>query len=384
MSFTVLGPKIGFPNLLDHLTVQKMGKAKSKYNPIRPSNAGRCARELAYDTMEYRGKAEYKAKETDPTSHRIFDMGYAVESHLGRQFQQAFEQSETEIKIKYKQQVLSFFRLSTGEMLEGSLDGVFLSKQYGTYIDYKSKKDKFSQSFKTDWDETAGFLKSKSYITEFDDEAFWVQDLDQFLKDLKERGDYYWAMNFYQLNYYYFDKGEFLKSRGIDHGSLLYYNKNDSRLREIRFKPSQAVADQTQLKFEQIDKAVAAGNPELVEKEHVLGSMACAFCRHADKCWENEDNLQAWFDTFPPKTWPKDTNRLKEVGQEVEDLYQVWNNLTGVSADLEKAETALTDLLVQNKLYKVRFADGLIYEIKKLKTGGAYNGPRVVLRKGKL
>jgi len=155
----ILGPPAGYIEMLDHLTTEriKTDAAKpSKYMPLRPSSSGKCTRELAYELMEFRGKVSYEKKLREPAVDRLLKLGHTIETHLFWQFQDAFKRADKDMQIRYKQQSLSFFKLpDTGELIEGNIDGVFLSPKFGVLVDSKSKKDKFSRFFKTDWDATS-------------------------------------------------------------------------------------------------------------------------------------------------------------------------------------------------------------------------------------
>lgn len=378
------GPSQGYIEILNNSTQARLDDSSTKpekYFPLRPSSAGKCGRELAYELMEYRGKVQYKKGPRTPESDRIFKLGHSVEYHLLKQFEEAFNSTEPKIEIRYKQQVLSFFRLPKAELIEGSIDATFICPQSGAVVDFKSKKDKFAQSYKTDWAGTGEKLAKTPGVVEFAQDCFYIDDLKPFLKTI----DAFWAMNFYQLNMYFFDEYKFLNDRGIDHAVLIYYNKNDSRLREIRFRPSKEVYDDVKSKFHKVQDAVDThSNPELVERDYILGSMKCAFCSFAEStCWK-QNTLKPYFRTLDTR-FPKDTTWMNQEDFEVlETLYKTFSEIDQTVSKLEPAEMALIKELNRLRVNKVRFEDGKIFEVKQLKTGGVAGGPRQVLRPSKI
>ena len=381
----VLGPAAGYIEMLDHFTNDRLKEAAEKpssYNPLRPSSAGKCTRELGYELMEFRGKAKYPRELKNPATDRLLKLGHSIEYHLLRQFEDAFRRADKDIRIKYKQQVLSFFKLPNGDRIEGSIDATFISPRWGVVIDVKSKKDKFSRAFKTHWEETAEKLAENEFVSKFGAECFYVENLKGFLANLR---DPFWAMNFYQLNFYFFDEHSFLRNRGVDHAALIYYCKNDSRVREIRFKPCEDTYNQTKDKFIKVSNLVDADKVEELEKDFTLGSIKCAFCPFSKKCWGSKDSLQAYFDTFPNKRWPKKTSsfRSKESLQ-LETHYDILKKADKTARDRDEAEKAIIKIMDEGKIKKIRFEDGSIYELKSFKTGGVGGGPRMALRKGKL
>ncbi len=389
----ILGPPVGYIDLLNHGTAENLAREKAEgkfYNksPIRPSSAGKCARELYYETMQYSGRAQYETEPTSPELHRLFSLGHTIESHLIKQIESNLEM----VEVRYRQQCLSFFRIEAekdkalSQWLEGSMDLCLWSKEWKCAIDVKSKKDKHSSYHGSKWDEESekySKMKSVRVICEpgVDNRgkekqpcSFWVEDLDAFLDELN---DPYFAANFLQLNLYC--NSEFLKSRGVDHAAIIQYNKNDSRLREVRFKPSVKLYNQVRAKFEGVIQAVDLNKPELAPKDYMLGSMKCAFCPFKAQCW-NENTLRAWFKTFGEKKWPTDLDRLPEdIAQQLVALFSDFTNLETVEKDKARVEETITKLLVANEVSKLRLPDGNVYEAVHLKSPR----PHIKLRRGK-
>jgi CRISPR/Cas system-associated exonuclease Cas4 (RecB family) len=362
---TVLGPPIGYVDMLDEATAKKIAedaKRPRNKNPLRPSSAGKCAREKAYEFAEYRGIATYEKPAMNPDTYRLLNLGHSVEWNILRQFDDLVEGFET----RYKQQTLSFYKISESEWVEGSTDVVFWSPTYKCAVDIKSKKDKFSSYFSNKWDEDSAKLENMDSVTQISERSFWVEDLEAFLVELN---DPFFRSNFVQLNSYAVNP--FLKERGIDHAAIIQYNKNDSRLREVRFKPSQALFDKLMETDQMIARVVdSTRDPENVPRDYVLGSMKCGFCDFKAQCWpESQDAQKAYFNTFPKKLWPKDTNRMGPLGTKLEMLYESFKR-TVEQTDIQKQIEAeiLATLEKAGAPNKIRFPDGAVYEVKFLKS----------------
>jgi hypothetical protein len=375
----MLGPDKGYTDLLNEATFAKAkadleaGKRFQK-TPIRPSASGECARALFHQLMEFSGRAKYEVEPNRPELTRLFKLGHSIESHLIREFESHLGDR---FEVRYKQQVLSFAFLEAkndpklSQWFEGSLDWVLWSPETRGVLDAKSKKDKFSAAYQTGWDELSaklGFMKS---VEQKSETLFWVDDLEAFLAELH---DPFFEPNFYQLNMY--ACSDFLRERGIDHASIIQYSKNDSRIREVRFRPSLKLYQRVIAKMQGVITAVDTGNPELAPKEHMLGSLKCRFCPYSAHCWEGKDAKKAWIKTLPPKQWPKDTDRLGKAGQDIEKLFELYSAQDAAERDKKFTEQAILMLMEQKNVSKIRLEDGAVYEAKKLKDS-------VVLRRGK-
>jgi hypothetical protein len=370
----ILGPDVGYVDILNCETADAMileAEESDKYYPLRPSSSGKCTRELAYQLNEYLGRAKYVKKPRTPESHRLLALGNPIEYHLVKMLEKYLPM----FKIRYKQQVLEFYRLtsdidpSLNVLVEGSLDLVLWSDQYKCVVDVKSKKDKFSQSFKTDWDATSAKLGAMASVQKISEEAFYVDDLPAFLNELN---DPWFAANFLQLNGYACT--QFLKDRGIDHAAIIQYCKNDSRVREVRFKPHQGLFDEVRQKFQTVLDAVAEKAPEKAPKDYVLGSQVCAFCPFAQECWGGKDTLKEYFKTWPKKAWPAD------IPTELEPVAQAYEAALAAGDTAQKHETILKKYMLDNEIKKIRIGGKTVYEIFERKS--PY--PHFTLKKGKL
>jgi hypothetical protein len=374
----ILGPATGYVDMLDEATVaaaKAEQAAPRKFNPLRPSSAGKCTRELAYEYMEFTGRASYPKEDTTANQQRIFGLGHYIETHGLNEFKKhvpGFEQ-------KYKQQILEFFRLEAknhpelSHTVEGSLDTCFWSPSTRGVADFKSKKDKYSSYFSSNWDETTNKLRKMATVTTVSDTFFWVEDLPTFLRELN---DVWFEMNFVQLNGYACTP--FLQSRGVDHASIIQYNKNDSRMREVRFKPSMVMYEALRKKFQTAVDAVDASDPTLAPRDHALGSMKCRFCPFKTECWEGKDAKKAFFDTMPKKSWPTDTSRLGDYGKQLDTLIESYEGRQ-TEGERKATEGDILKIMTAVETQKVRAANGSVYESKYLKS--PY--PRFELRKSK-
>lgn len=362
----IIGPPVGYVDLLNEATRQSLqdevdeGKGFQK-TPLRPSAAGQCTRELCYALMEFHGKAHYEKELKKPEVVRLLSLGHSIEWSAIKQFEEHIGIFET----KYKQQVLDFGPLTStdpklAQRLEGSLDVCFFSEKWKCVVDFKSKKDKYSSYRSSQWDETSEKLSKMRSVTTLSETSFWVEDLEAFLAELH---DPFFEANFLQLNLY--ATSDFLKARGVDHGAIIQYNKNDSRMREVRFKPSDALATKTIAKFQRALDDVTAGT--LSPRDHNLGSMKCAFCPYARECWD-EDSLKAWFKTFPSKQWPDDTSKLGIVGEQLEFMFEVRAQKETAASEVKAADEAILKVMVDNQLTKLRLSSGEVFEARHYKS----------------
>ncbi len=377
------GPPTGYTDLIDSALLAKEKDSQSYY-PLRPSSAGACGRKLAYELMQYKGFASYPREVKSAATIRLLALGNPIEQHSIRNFDLITKVDE-EFKVKYRQQALSFFRLDPvgdelqGQLIEGSMDLAIMKSNTGGFLDVKSAKDKFSQSFKTKWDESTAKYNAMMTLIPIsgtadlkDNTAWYAPDLEMFLEELKEP---FFEDNFLQLNSYCCT--DFAKEHGIDHGSIYRYCKNDSRHIEIRFKPSEKLYLKLKDKLNRVNKAVAQKKPELVKKDEVLGSMKCAWCPYAKLCW-NEDALKAHFNTYEKKEWPTDIGKLKN--QPLVDLFAAYESPDKKAAEAESIETAIKQYLVEAEVKKIKLDNGNVYELKYLKTPK----PHFDLRRSKL
>jgi hypothetical protein len=382
------GPPVGYVDLLNFGTEESIKKEAEKgrmYSPIRPSSSGKCTRELSYELMEYSKQASYEKPLITPETQRIFSLGHSVEWNIIKQL----EQNAGEFfRVRYKQQGLSFFRIEAtnrpemSQWVEGSIDACFFSNEWKAVVDFKSKKDKFSSWYSTNWDETTAKLKGMKSVRMLGDSgtSFWVDDLEAFLEELD---DPFFAANFLQLNLY--ANAQFLKERGIDHAAIIQINKNDCRLREVRFRPSEAVYLRIREKFEAAMAAADAGNPELAPRDYTLGTVKCAFCDFKKECWKDDpeeaDPLKAYFRTLPRKYWATDVDRLPASAQLLlGELYPKFKSAADAGDDAERLSASILKIILDAGVRKIKFPDGAVYEAKHYKSPK----PRIELKRTKV
>jgi hypothetical protein len=340
-------------HLIDKAT--RESKEQRKYMPLRPSAAGKCAAELATEYAEYKGLKETNQEIISPELARIFSLGHSVEYHILRMFEEAGF-----LQVRYRQQTVRFLKLPEGKWLEGSIDMTFFMNGEGGIGDVKSKKDRHSSFGASGWHEAwEGYSKMKSTEV-ISDSLIWINDLPSFLEELK---DPWIKPNFIQLNIY--ANTDFVKQSNINHAFVLQYNKNTSELRELRFRPSEEIYEQTKAKFLEVHNKVTASTTDTIDS--TLRELRCSpgsLCRY---CWPDAAK-RAYFETLPPKKWPKDTNRLGQEGQKLEELFAGYEELTAHQEHAGSIEQAILKIMVDKDETKVRLSNGNVYEAKFLKS----------------
>jgi len=297
VSSKILGPSMGYIDILDASLKHRSFKESqqpSRFNPLRPSAAGYCSRKLAEEYYDYVNGIRRVAEERTPAVSRLLELGSSIEWHGLKLFKQmdlaAIREAFPELHdlkafdVRYTQQVVEICELGEGARVEGSMDLCFISDKFKAILDFKSKKVKSVAKWKDDWEITNSKYENMDSVERVTETLFYIDDLVAFLE---ESDDPFLNDNFYQLNAYAMT--EFVKARGIDHASLLYYCKNDSRMREMRFRPSEEIAELVRLKFQFVyDAVVKHSDPTLVPQDYEKGSFRCRYCPWKDHCWGNE------------------------------------------------------------------------------------------------
>jgi hypothetical protein len=346
------GPAKSYARLCDEVLIARAEKQRS-YHPLRPSSAGTCARRLAHELMGFEGKGPVIKEERKPSVERLLSLGHFVEEQVIGELKEI-----PNLAVRFQQQVVDFFELSNGHKVEGSLDAFLWSDETRGVLDAKTIGDRFHAAFFSKWDALLeGYHKMKTCVA-FDENAFWVEDLPAFLRELGTEDSLY--KNLIQVNGYACTP--FIQARGCDHGSILRYNKNNSRLMEVRFAPSMEVFQQTLLKFNSIVEAVSKNAPETVAKERVLGSVDCAYCPYKTMCWPGAGKRDFYKND---KRWATRSTDL-EKGAELEELFSQRAILEKHSDELRRVETAIIVLVEGHNAGKVKLQDGSIWEVKQL------------------
>lgn len=363
----IMGPSVGFTDLLDHVTNEKIqkdaeafAKGEKKSNPLRPSSAGKCSRDLALDLMGYRGIKHYPKPNITPDIYRVFSLGHAVEYDILKHFWLL------PLEVKYKQQQLEMFKIERKdpslppEYLEGSCDFVLWHDLYRCIGDVKSKKAKYSSYLSSSWEEDFAKFAALPSVDIITESALWIEDLDAFLKDI---GDDFIADNFAQLNAY--AHSEFITKRAINFATLLYYNKNTSQLKEIRFKPSLTQYEKLKEKFNRVSLLVDDGKiPE--QCDFTPGNIRYAFCNcHQMLDPGTAEPRKLWFQTFPKKSWPTD---LAKMPIELQKDLKIWSTKQKTLETQKALEERIIAGMLEKKIKKVKVSPEEIYELKFLKT----------------
>jgi hypothetical protein len=285
---TILGPATGYTDLLDQALeaeIKAQFEGDRKFNPLRPSSAGKCANKISYELDEYRHGTKHPSKPYDARVQRIFDLGHAVEWATIKAFRKI-----KGFRVLYCQQVVHSFEIKreseVSELLKGSLDWCMYSPEHKAVFDAKSRRDRgivgegtSRKGFKfkkvvMEWDLEVRYLKKLPSTTVISKTAIWIEDLQAFINDVGH-GDPL-AENLKQLNIY--ATSSFALTEGITHGVIYRYNKNSSAHFEIRFKPSLAVLEESKRKFNMISDAIDRKELPVNPDGFPEGSFACEFC----------------------------------------------------------------------------------------------------------
>lgn len=306
--------------------------------------------------MAFNGYAPGEKEIKPPNIVRLLGLGHSIEYHALK-----FLETLPGYSIKFKQQVVDIFKLDRdGRIIEGSTDAVLISDQYKCLLDVKSYGDRFHNWRESKWKAAIDKYDRMESMKRFDDNGWYIEDVMAFMDEIGEDA---LVANITQINLYLCS--DFMKARGIDHGVVYRYNKNDSHHMEIRFKPSQALFDQVRAKFNLIDQSVHEKKPENVPKDFALGSQACSFCPYAKRCWPEIDAKKEYFKTFPKKTWP---DNVKYLDKDLRELLKKYHANIYTLDDNKILEQNIIKGLLANETRKVQLEDGQVYELVFLKS----------------
>ena len=383
MSRAILGPDVGLTDLLDAAVLAKQEEEHGqpqRFLPLRPSASGYCARKLAYDYSAYHGLSEKVQEVKKAHTIRLLDLGHHIEKAALDQLYRAGM-----FKLKYKQQSLHFTTLESyttddgkeipGTHIEGSPDVVieYPDGSIGLY-DVKSKNTKFSSWRDNTWEESLWQLSHMSSVVPISETAFWIPNIEAFFD---ENHDESLQQNITQCNFYALNP--FMQQRGVTFGGILRYAKNDSQIVEIRFALSQKRYDYVLNKFKLIHENAAT--PEKVPKEMMLGSMACAYCPYAARCWPEINTKKEHYKNQPAKEWATDVERLPaDVATELDELQAKFDEAEKESNRLDKIKEKMLLLMKQVDKTKIKTTNGQVFEAKYL----ASPKPHYDVRKSKV
>ncbi len=376
MGGTMKGPKKSFCTLVDEAQLRKHEEEKTKpspYYPLRPSSAGYCSRKLAYELASFEGLSKKLHEDRPANVIRLLSLGTSVEWHTLKYL----EQSLTNYKIKYKQQVVSLFNLPTGRLIEGSMDAVMVPTD-GTsppgVLDVKSKGDGWSAGYRSRWEEEKDRYSKLSSVDQFEEDGFWIADPMAFLNEVGEDA---LVSNICQINLYI--GSAFMQERKADWGSILRYNKNNSKHIEVRFAYSQELFDHIKKKFSDIEHAVLMDkNPNKVEKEFILGSQACSYCPYQVRCWPDASAKKEYYKSLPKKTWATKVAEL-EGRDTILGHFAAYDKASKQADKLDVLEAKILKEMESHDVKKIQLEDGRVYEMVFLKSPK----PHLELRRSK-
>lgn len=350
------GPK-SYVEMMDDV-VTKRAAGQKFGTPLRPSNAGTCARRIAHEYNAFCGNEE-PIKETRQASvERLLALGHHVEEQIVDDFKLL-----EDFRIKYTQQEVDIFELPLGTKIVGSTDLCVFSEEHAGVLDVKTIGDRWEAAFASKWEKLLDTYRS--ITEEFAENSFWVEDLEAFLGDIGPDDSLY--KNLIQLNLY--AMSQFLQSRGVNHASILRYNKNNSKLMEIRFKPSVDVFNSTYNRFAAIEQSGVDRAPQSIPKERILGSMDCTYCPANKKCWPGATKSDH-YQNSKKKDWATKIEDLHD-GQWLHEVIQIWEANQTASRGVEKIERDIILALDKLGVYKIK-SDGKVYEVKHLKSGSVF------------
>jgi hypothetical protein len=351
-----------YVDLMDEV-VKNRAKDQPNASPIRPSNAGTCARRIAYDYLAFLGKREKIEETRKPSVERLLKLGHFIETHVVDDLKDI-----PGMGVRFTQQLVDMFDLPGGTTVEGSTDMVMWNKEVRGVGDVKSIGDRWHNNFNSKWD---GLLDTyrKTGAEEFGTNSFFVNDLSKFLRQIGSDDSLY--KNLIQLNLY--ACCDFLQKRKVDHAFILRYNKNNSALMEIRFTPSFEVFEDTKRRLSLVEQTGTEGNIDIAPKERVLGQMDCTYCPYKSECWPSASNKD--FYKNGKKDWAVKVSELEKKAELVE-LFGYRANAELASQDLAIIDRELIQLLDGHGVHKVKLESGEVFEVKILKTGAE-------LRRGK-
>lgn len=359
----MIGPSKSYCSLVDEQLLEQYLKEQEgdAYYPLRPSSAGYCARKLAHQLNAYMGHEPKVVEDRKASVIRLLNLGHSIEYHVLK-----YMENMPGFKLRFKQQVVSLFKLPSGRLIEGSMDAVLWSEEHKAVMDVKSVGNGWSKAYATRWDEMLAKYDSLPTMKKFDEGAYYIEDVMAWLDEVGEDA---LVANVFQLNLY--ACSDFLRERGVNHAVLMRYCKNDSKHHEIRFKPSMELFKLVEEKFAVIENAVMKKRPEEVPKEYALGSMACGFCPYQERCHGDADAKRAYFKTLGPKRWAKRVNEIHGG----EKLAQMLNELKAAELKQAAKERLEKEIIVELDnlgVSKVKLETGEVYEIKQYKSPKPY------------
>lgn len=351
-------------------------KGKIKRFPLSPSGFGSCGRKLAIELAEFEGIGIYPIITDDPRSRRRFSRGHDIEYSLLKQMKQYIPIQQT-----MKQQYLPMEKTKDGKyMLGGSID-VLLDDKESLIVDIKSKSTYWSNVSSDKFQEEMDEIADSPHCVMFGSNSIYIMDIYEFYKEYST--DNFISRYFLQLNAYGcspFAK-EYISSsnpgeKGVKAVSLLFENKNNHIMAEIRWKPDERLYRFALDKMHEIYQHVVIDkkDPTTFEADFTLGSLNCKMCPRREICWSDAKHPY----NGPRTKWAKDSSAIPS-GDRLEKLYLEYQKALKQETQFDIMENELIKTMLNLEETKVRFSDGRVFEIKRLKTPK----PRMVLRQSK-
>lgn len=355
---------IPLTSLLDDALYYKAREPQEKKYPLRPSASGYCQKRLYFDLLEYAGKETFDKEHPEPNVMRLLTFGHHVEASALENFE-----SVTGLKVKYKQQAVTLFKLNDGRLIEGSIDAVFEYEGQKILVDVKSVKNAWSSHFRSRWDETIYKYTQNPHAEQIESTEWYIADTTKFVDSL---GDDFLTDNFYQINAYMFS--QWAIDHGITRAAIYRYCKNDSNHMVLQFEKSEELFERVRAKFQRVADAVAKDTPKAVKCDYIPGSIRCAFCPYKNQCHDG-DMMKEWLGKeYGQKVFP---TPLKKAPPELSELLPAYDDLTVAEAERAKLQTKIIKLMIDNEIRKIRLDNEHVYELKYLKD-------RIDLRRGKI
>ena len=350
--------------LLDDSLYYRAREPQDKKFPLRPSAAGYCSKRLTLDLMEYLGREKFEKDYFEPNVMRLLSFGHHVEAAALSDFEKV-----PGLKVMYKQQAVTLFKLNDGKLIEGSIDAVFDYQGQKVLVDVKSVKNAYSNHFKTRWDDTIYKYSNHELLEQLAPTEWLVKDTTKFVDSL---GDDFFTDNFYQINAYMFSS--FAEDHGITRAAIYRYCKNDSNHMVIQFDRSAELFKRVRDKFNRINEKAPTVDVKDLRCDYILGSIRCAFCPYKDKC-HDQDAMKAWLkEEYGDKKFAAD---LSKAPKELKELFKLYVPLSKSAEEKLKLEPQIIKLMIDSNLPKIKLDNNHVYELKSLKD-------RIELRRGKL
>lgn len=366
----------GIQEEIDKAEVER-NKGKNFRFPLSPSGFGSCGRKLAIELAEFKGLGIYPTIPDDTRSKRRFARGHDIEYSLLRQMKQYIPIGQV-----MKQQYLPMTITSDGKhQIGGSID-VLIDDKEAMIIDIKSKGTYWSNIASDKFQEEMDEIADSPHCVMFGSNSIFIMDIYKFYQEYST--DNFISRYFLQLNAYGcspFAK-EYISNtnpgeKGIKAVALLFENKNNHMMAEIRWVPDERLMKFAVDKIQKIYNYVVINkqDPTKFEADFTLGTLNCKMCPRREICWGDVRHPY----NGPRTKWAVDTHAIKNGGDEIEKKYADYKKALQTESGFDKLEADLIKAMLNAEATKVRFSDDKVFELRRLKTPK----PHMVLRQSK-